>query len=245
MPAQEEAIASWEGFCPICLQHTRFTARDTWFRDHLLCETCDGGSVPRERALMLVINQLLPSWVLLDIHESSPGPRGVSRLLSTRAPRYTSTHFWPTVEPGTIHQHMRCENLERQTFRSESFDLVVTQDVMEHIFQPNKAYEEIYRTLRWGGYYIHTAPIYKELAQTQRKAALGEDGQVTYLAEPEYHANPISEEGSLVTFHYGHDLAGLITQWSDFDVEIRRFADRTHGIVAEFTDVIVCTKNSK
>jgi hypothetical protein len=67
-------VAKWTGFCPICLQSARFVAREAWFRDFLICETCDNGSVPRERALMLVIRQLLPFWPQLDIHESSPVP---------------------------------------------------------------------------------------------------------------------------------------------------------------------------
>ena len=45
-----------------------------------------------------------------------------------------------------------------------------------------------------------------------------------------------------MTFHYGYDLIELISEWTPFDVEIRRFSDRTHGIVAEYTDVIICMR---
>jgi SAM-dependent methyltransferase len=242
MTDSQEIIASWMGFCPICQQNTRFTARNTWFRDALLCETCDGGSIPRERALMLTIRQLLPHYADLAIHESSPVHRGVSRLLATEAPGYVATQFFPGVPPGTMHNGVRCEDLERQTFPSESFDFVVTQDVMEHVFHPENAYSEIYRTLRPGGYHIHTTPIYKSNVETQQKARLSSNGSIEYLAEPEYHGNPLTEQGSLVTFHYGYDLADLIAKWTPFDVEIRRFADRTHGITAEFTEVIICSK---
>src|ERR1700684_4638603 len=94
-----DVVARWPGFCPICSQNTFFSARNAWFRDHLLCETCDGASIPRERALMLVINQILPQWADLDIHESSPTPRGVSKLLAAHAPGYITTPFWPSVAP--------------------------------------------------------------------------------------------------------------------------------------------------
>ena len=191
---------------------------------------------------MLTINQLLPHWVELDIHESSPASRGVSKILVAHAPRYVATQFWPDVSSGTVYRGMQCENLEAQTFSSESFDLVVTQDVMEHVFDPQAAYQEIFRTLRPGGYHIHTTPIYKDLVQTEQRAKMGQDGQITHLAEAEFHGNPISGDGSLVTFHFGYDLADLITRWTPFDVEIRRFNDRTHGIVAEFSEVIICLK---
>jgi len=65
---------------------------------------------------------------------------------------------------------------------------------------------------------------------------------VVHLAEPEYHGNPIDPKGSLVTFHYGYDLADLIAEWTPFDVEIRRFHQRSSGIVAEFSEVVVCRK---
>ena len=238
----DAVIASWTGFCPICLQQTRFTARDAWFRESLLCETCAGGSVPRERALMLVVRELLPHWERLDIHESSPAPRGASPLIASRAPGYVATQYWPDIPAGTMRRGIRCENVESQLFSAESFDLVVTQDVMEHVFDPERAYQEIFRTLRPGGRHIHTTPIYKHLTETIQKAALGPDGQVIHFGEPEYHGNPISGDGSLVTFHFGYDLAELIAKWTPFDVEIRRFSSRTHGIVGEFTEVIVCTR---
>lgn len=235
-------IAQWSGFCPICSETTEFVAHDAWFRDHLFCSTCIGGSIPRERALMLVIRQLLPHWPELAIHESSPEPRGLSLMLAAEAPSYVATQFWPDVPRGEHRDGVRCENLEEQTFPSEIFDLVVTQDVMEHVFHPAKAYQEIYRTLRPGGYHIHTTPIYKGLTETAQRARLEPSGEITYLAPPEYHGNPISAEGSLVTYHYGYDLADLIAQWTPFDVEIRRFNDRSHGIVAEFSEVIIGSK---
>jgi SAM-dependent methyltransferase len=192
--------------------------------------------------MMLTIQQLRPDWAQLDIHESSPVTRGVSARFAGEAPGYVATQFWPDIPVGTAHMGIRCENLEAQTFPSESLDLVITQDVLEHVFHPQKAYQEIYRTLRPGGCHIHTTPIYKGLQQTEQRASLAPDGQISHLFEPEYHGNPISGDGALVTFHFGYDLPDLIAEWTPFDVEVRRFADRSHGIVAEFTEVIICTK---
>jgi glycosyltransferase involved in cell wall biosynthesis/SAM-dependent methyltransferase len=235
-------IARWAGFCPICQRDTVFSATDPWFRDSLVCEECPAGSIPRERALMQTIRELLPDYARLDIHESSPGNRGVSPLLAAEAPGYVPTQFFPGVTLGSMHRGVRCEDLERQTFASESFDLVVTQDVMEHVFRPDRAYVEVFRTLRPGGLYIHTTPIYKELVETRRCATLNGDGSVTHHESPEYHGNPVSNDGALLTFRFGYDIGELIARWTPFDVGIRRFYDRTHGIVAEFCDVIVCRK---
>src|SRR5258708_3988906 len=72
-------IAEWTGFCPICQRGTTFRAHNEWFRDHLFCMSCN--SIPRERAVMLVLNSELPRWRSLRIHESSPVDRGTSRKL--------------------------------------------------------------------------------------------------------------------------------------------------------------------
>lgn len=207
----------------------------------LFVPSARGGSIPRDRALMQVIRELVPHWANLAIHESSPEPRGASVVLARDCGHYTASQYFPGIEIGTIHQGFRCENLERQTFADEAFDLVVSQDVMEHVFHPELAYREVWRTLKRGGLYIHTAPIYKDRVSTLCRATIS-DGKVTHLAEPEYHGNPIDPNGSLVTFHYGYDLADKIAQWTPFEVEIRRFNQRHLGIVAEFTEVIICKK---
>lgn len=238
----EQVVAEWDGFCPICRSMTTFRACNAWFRDHLMCMTCKGGSIPRERAVMVLLDRLRPNWRHLAIHESSPAPRGVSVLLAESCRAYTPTQFFPGWPVGLEHHGVRCENIEAQTFPDETFDIVVTQDVMEHVFHPRLAYAEIHRTLRPGGLYLHTTPIYSDKALTERKADQTADGRVIYLAPPEYHGNPVDEGGALVTFHFGRDLPDLIPSWSPFSVEVVKFNDKTHGIVGEFTEVIACTK---
>ena len=240
--AKMNPIYEWLGNCPICHRNTTFRAQDKWFRDYLICTTCADGSYPRERALFLTIEDECPNWRDLRIHESSPLMRGASPVLAHECRDYVATYFFPGVPPGDLHRGFRCEDLECQTFADESFDIVISQDVMEHVLNPERAYQEVWRTLRPGGVYIHTTPIYKDLVASQRRADRRADGSIHHLFEPEYHGNPIDDAGALVTFHFGYDLADLIAEWADFDVEIRRFNDRTHGIVAEFSDVIICRK---
>ena len=86
------------------------------------------------RALMIVLEGLFPNWTQLDIHESSPaGP--ASERLARDCPRYLATHYFPGIKPGAVHQGFRCEDLEAMTFPDGRFDLVITQDVFEHVFE--------------------------------------------------------------------------------------------------------------
>ena len=86
------------GYCPTCAGPTRFVAEETWFRDHYLCTRC--GSIPRERALMIVLEERFPDWRELDIHESSPTIRGASARLMSECGRYQASQFFPDLRPG-------------------------------------------------------------------------------------------------------------------------------------------------
>jgi SAM-dependent methyltransferase len=134
----------------------------------------------------------------------------------------------------------RCENLEHQTFDNDSFDLVVTQDVFEHVLHPDQGFREIARTLRRGGAHVFTVPWYywkRTLVRAQEK-----HGVIEYLEPPEYHGNPISAEGSLVVREWGFDLADYIKQNSGMDTMAIRIENPNKGIEAEFIEVFISRK---
>ncbi|HQZ11574.1 MAG TPA: class I SAM-dependent methyltransferase [Devosia sp.] len=240
MRTQAQPAYSAAGHCPICEAPATFSAKYDWYRDHLLCSGC--GSIPRERALALILERQFPNWRDLSIHESSPGTRGISPKLRSECSGYMATQYFPRQPLAKMIDGFRNENLEVQTFAAGSFDLVVTLDVLEHLNEPSDALAEIARTLKPGGAFVFTVPTYKDRITSERRSRYLGDGTVEHLAEPEYHGNPISDAGSLVTFHYGYDLAELITVWSDMDVEVTRFHDRQHGIIGELTEVYVARK---
>jgi SAM-dependent methyltransferase len=228
------------GFCPICAAEVRFQAAQAWFRDHLFCSGC--GSIPRERALALVLERRFPDWRALAIHESSPAPRGISRKLARECAGYVASQFFPGEAFGATVQGFRNETLEGLSFPDARFDLTVTLDVMEHVNQPDLVLREVGRTLKPGGAYLFSVPTYKARVASERRAHFRPDGSVEHMAEPEYHGNPVSDAGSLVTFHYGYDFAELIHAWAGLDVEVMRFHDHRHGVIGEFTEIYLATR---
>jgi SAM-dependent methyltransferase len=228
------------GFCPICEGAREFTSKNQGYRESLHCSGC--GSVPRERALALVLTRQFPQWRTRAIHESSPANRGISPKMKRECVNYVASQYFPGKPLGETFGGFRNENLEMLTFGDETFDLVVTLDVMEHVNKPDAVFREISRTLKPGGAYLFTVPTYKGRIVSERRALYKSDGSVEHMAEPEYHGNPVSDAGSLVTFHYGHDLAALIHQWSGMSTEVSRFHDHRHGIIGEFTEVYTSWK---
>lgn len=228
-----------EGSCPICEKKVVFCSKQEWLRDHFFCSSC--GSIPRERALMQVILDYYPNYRDLKIHESSPGGRGVSVKLHSECPQYSASHYYPDLSPGTVHKKhgYQCENLESLTFRDNEFDLFITQDVMEHIYDPEQAFKEIARVIKPGGAHIFTVPIINKCNKTERWANMGEDGKPVFLHEPEYHGNPINPEGSPVTMHWGFDISQYIMSVSGMPTTIITIDDLNAGIRAEFIEVFV------
>lgn len=232
------------GFCPICEHEVFFTAWSAQLRDTYLCGNC--GSIPRERALMRLLIELYPNWREMRIHESSPGDRGVSPKLLNECRGYVATQYRPDTPEGGYHKDgWRCENIEHQTFDDESFDLVITQDVFEHIFDPASAAREIARTLRTGGAHIFTTPLVRGKEKTICCATKDQNGEIHHWQAPDYHGNPVDDGGSLVTFWWGYDLASIIDDAAPMTTRIENFSDRHFGIDGPLLEVMVSVKEQR
>lgn len=230
------------GYCDICEAEVIFHSDFKWLRDHLLCPGC--GSVPRERALMRVIDLYMPDYRRKTVHESSPGGRGVSQKLGRYCEGYSYSHYFAEVPLGTVHRERgeRCESLEALTFADNTLDLFITQDVMEHVFNPAKAFHEIARVLKPGGMHILTVPLVNKCKPSSQRAAMDADGTIRHIAEPSYHGNPIDDNGSLVTMDWGYDIIEFIHQESGLSAHMITINEVERGIRAEFIEVLVCMK---
>ena len=222
-------LFSHDGYCPICEAPARFVAEQAWLRDHYRCAVCK--SIPRQRALVHLLNVLRPDWKTLDIHESSPS----LWFFRDHCPTYSFSYFVREVTPGDSQNGARCENLEQLTFPNESFDVFITQDVLEHVFAPDRALAEVSRVLRPGGMHIFTTPKHQDLLQSRQRARL-ENGQVIHLMEAVYHGNPISAEGVLVTWDYGADFIELAERWSGYQISAYLLHDRCQSFSQTIPD---------
>lgn len=239
-PIASENFLESKGYCSTCNQEVSFVAKQTWLRDHFLCTKC--GSIPRERALMQVIEQFYPGWRNLTIHETSPGNRGASVRLAQECKTYIPSQFFPGQKPGGMHNGMRCENLEALTFGNESIDLHVSQDVMEHIFHPANAFQEIARSLKPGGAHIFTVPLVNKMQASKLRARMTADGVIEHVEPAVYHGNPIDASGSLVIMDWGYDIVRHIFDATGLFTHTLYIDDLGKGIRAEYIEVLVTVK---
>jgi SAM-dependent methyltransferase len=190
-----------------------------------------------------VIKDRFPNYRELIIHETSPGNRGASIKLAHECRNYSSSQFFKNIESGLLHPSgIRCENIENLSFDDASIDLFISQDVMEHVFDPAKAFKEIARILKPGGSHIFTVPLVNKWRPTERWASLSDDGKIVYHGTPEYHGNPVDSEGALVTMHWGYDITNYISKHAAMTTIIVEIDDISQGIRAEFIDVLVSSR---
>jgi len=232
-----------DGFCPICERECHFRAHTSWLRDHFVCDGC--GSIPRERALLAVIEMFYPEWRDLKIHEASPSIRSTSEKLISECPQYSYSYYDKSMLLGTAHpdKKYRCETIEKMTFANESFDLFITQDVFEHIFNPDAAIKEIARVLKPLGAAIMTVPLVRKTLPSVRRANLLQNGSIQHLKPAEYHGDPIDNDGALVTIDWGYDITSYVTLKSGLPSWVVYIDDVTRGIRAEFIEVVVVQKS--
>lgn len=226
------------GYCHCCRKNVRFYFAGPWLRDQYLCRNCH--SIPRQRHINYVLDRYIQNWEVKKLHESSPS----NQFISQWAKNYSSSQYFEGVAEGVIHNGFRCENLEHLTFADESFDIFITQDVMEHVFHPDKAIQEIMRVLRPGGVHVFTAPKHKHIIQGYVRSLI-ENGEVKHLLEPMYHGNPVGDGRALVTWDYGDDFEAQIWKWCGFPTITYVTQNRALGLDGEFLEVFVTHKIAK
>lgn len=226
------------GYCPICEKKTIFYTKNDWLRDNYFCLSCR--SIPRFRAIIKYVKQYFPNYKNISIHESSPMGAS-SEFIANNCKNYSSSHYFSDISIGQIKDGHRCENLELLTFENGSFDLLVTQDVFEHILHPELALKEIERVLRPGGAHMFTVPYYSNIESSPR--IIEKNGAIVHIKEPIYHKNPISNEGSLVTYDWGYDIADYIYSICNMTTTILYTYDQQQGIEGEFIEVFISRKS--
>lgn len=234
----------YHGLCSICGQKGIFSRGDERsIREGYPCPSCrftlrwrdQAGVIVDEfgRGRALSIEELVKQHLLDDVAIFETAMRGpfVTRLRGL--PNYTQSYFWPDVALGAAGPTgLRNEDLTDLTFPDDVFDLVITSDVMEHLYDIEGAFAEILRVLKPGGVHVFTIPnSYPMPERTEKRVGL-KNGVELHLKEPRYH-NSGDGTPCLVYTDYGADVVDLI----------RRLGGQT-GIVRRSGAIDPCYMNA-
>ena len=132
------------------------------------------------------------------------------------------------VNPNIPHQ-----DLCALTFASESFDLVLCNELFEHVQHLDRALSEIARVLRPGGRMLATCPLAFGQEESIVKAVSDpKTGEIKLLGERELHGDPIRpSEGSLVFRIPGWEMLEQLKEAGFAQTHVHHIASWKFGVV--------------
>ncbi|VWM19940.1 class I SAM-dependent methyltransferase [Burkholderia lata] len=206
------------GYCHVCGSSAIFKSYEPidfpCKRNSFLCENC--GSSARNRH---IAKSILDLWSgrgsRASLGKFAKKFRGTVFVASTTgaiveslAPlgnRLVVSEYVDGAASGEHRDGKLCEDIQATSFDDCSFDLVITEDVLEHVPHPDMAFAEIRRILKPGGYHVATIPVKWHLVESEPRAII-KDGVLHHLQEPEFHLDPTRAEGILAFTDYGQDI---------------------------------------
>jgi SAM-dependent methyltransferase len=253
IPFDAEAF-TLAGFCACCGRETHFQVGGMYssrqlpdgrvfpnWREHLNCLECGLGN--RVRASIQVLRQTC-------------NPRQDARIYMTE--RKTSTFDWMARhysnvqgseyfegnhKSGDLVQGIRHEDVQNMSFQDNVFDYILTFDVLEHVPYPLESLREFFRCLAPGGVLMITVPFDWASKDHVIRAALGDNGEVEYFMEPEYHGNPVDmEAGSLCYRYFGWQLLQDLRDTGFLNAEVLSYWSERLGYFGDPQLIILAKK---
>jgi SAM-dependent methyltransferase len=120
----------------------------------------------------------------------------------------------PDKTPGETYDGVEHQDIHQLTYRDETFDVVLSLDVLEHVNDPETAAGELYRVLKPAGLALITFPFFPQRDATVVRSRI-EAGEIKHLKPAHYHGNPLGG-GSLVFSEFSWDfIARLKERYGD------------------------------
>lgn len=200
------------GDCYVCQRHVDFMVNVDLIRDSnnwretLKCPQCD--LINRWRSSVHLFEELIKPGVDDRIYLTE-AITPLYRAFAARYPGCVGSEYAADTPLGTEIDlpsgPTRIEDVTQLTFADESFEAVLSFDVLEHVPDYKSALSEFYRVLSRGGQALISVPS-TFTDQTLTRAEVDTDGNIHHLLEPSYHGDPLSDEGVLCFYEFGLDL---------------------------------------
>jgi SAM-dependent methyltransferase len=133
----------------------------------------------------------------------------LAMALRATYPKFIGSQYAPDDETRERIFPVQHQDLTGLTFPSDAFDVVITIEVLEHIPDMRRALAEVARVLRPGGIMLSTFPFAWNSPTSRRKARLDGDKIIHLVDTPEFHGDPMRNQGILVFQIPGWDIVEL------------------------------------
>lgn len=206
-------------------------------RESLVAEGC----LSRHRGLLAVMQKRYGSPGGLEGQRLflAEALTGFARRVQHLCPDVVLSEFLEGMEEQ-LSDGIRHEDLCALSFPDASFDLVITNDIFEHLHSLEMALAEICRVLQPGGRMLCTFPFaYGQQGHIVKAIRHPEDGHVELLAELELHGDPLRPgEGSMVYQVPGWSILDQARATGFSKASMHTIASWKHGVLGSEIPVI-------
>ncbi len=131
---------------------------------------------------------------------------------------YTCSEYFEDVRGGSFKNEIRSENLECLSFKNESFDIVISEEVFEHVNDYMSGFKSVQRVLKNEGVHFFTLPLHEKF-MTEKPTFIN------------YHGDSLRGK-IIVQTEFGEDIDLIIDRNNEF--KSKTFMHKLH----HFTDNI-------
>ena len=202
--------------CTVCGHTDYLRRRGEFIRETYECGNCEASLRYREQARLILkhfsrersehLAELARESEFQNLKIYEPGLIGPFRRLFHKLPGYRNSHYWEDVKPGEFREGVQCQDLMNLTYEDNSFDLVLSSDIFEHVRKPFVGFKEVNRVLKPGGFHIFSIPAKRPMpSKTVFRVDTSGPEDVPVLPK-HYHSAPKGGK-SLVYTDFGKDMA--------------------------------------
>jgi len=152
------------GFCQICEKQTKFLLDSLYsadgylnFRERLICPIC--GLNNRQRFLLGHILKITKNYNDCQIYIYEQVTSFYNEMKKIYPKIIGSEYLGVEYNGGSIVKGIRHEDSTCLSFSDNSFDLILSLDVFEHVFDLEKSFKEAFRILKPNGRMIFSIPF--------------------------------------------------------------------------------------
>jgi len=248
--AQEgKDLEKWymSGYCQSCGIDSKFLLDWNYsngtmpnFRERLVCKSCNLNS--RQRFMVGYLKKLSKNKKIKDVYlyeqitDFYDNLKGIFKDFNIVGSEYLG---WEKKSSQVING-IRHEDALNLSFKNESFDVIISNDVFEHVPDIKKTIKEAYRVLRKNGFLIISIPFTNCKKTVQR--AIMKNGSIKHLLVEQYHGNPLSEKGSLVFYDFGWDFLDVCKNSGFEDVHMLGYYSSKYSYIGNGLQYIFIAK---
>ena len=235
-----------EGYCQVCGEYSKFKLDLKWgdginvnFRERVLCPKCKLNMRMRYGVSYLIDNYIEGKKIYMYEKITSQYKAVATRIGEKNV--VGSEYFGKQYESGNIINGILHEDAMNLSFEDETFDLIMSNDVFEHVADYRSALSESSRVLKTGGKMFLSIPFDIRKDETEIRAKIT-DGNLVNIKDPIYHGNPFDRNGSLVFTDFGWDILDITRECGFTDICMILYYDVAKGYIGSGTYYFELTK---